>query len=290
MNSVPVFSLNDSGDDSIESNEEKEMSKEEKEDDSLTQGDEEDASQKEAPRNLKRASVSKSNSRNTLLEKTTAKIITQFRRLEEKRQMLQTKRNARLEDVKVLHKKILVTWIDVMNCQHEYNNQYIRSIETSQAVWHANSNSNHRPSSHDPSVSNRGERHATEKEAIQKQKVEQLARDLLAATDKRLKTLEEVNIMLTRELEDAKTECQMLDKELMEMTTRMLEMNDLLETLNDDGESEGDAEMSVKSGGSSAKKCNGNREVREYIVEKRSVTVHSKQTNPCTRNEGKIPR
>ena len=35
-----------------------------------------------------------------------------------------------------------------------------------------------------------------------------------------------------------KKECQMLDKELMETVTSMKEVNDFLETLNDDGVSE----------------------------------------------------
>ena len=64
MNSVPVFQKNDISDDSIEFTNEKEIIKEGKEEfemsdteDDMTQEDEEDASQKEAPRNLRRRNL-----------------------------------------------------------------------------------------------------------------------------------------------------------------------------------------------------------------------------------------
>jgi urease gamma subunit len=60
-----------------------------------------------------------------------------------------------------------------------------------------------------------------------------LAKDLLEATEKRMRTLEEVISLISRELNEAKQDCHALNKELVATEVQLLETEDVLETLNE---------------------------------------------------------
>jgi hypothetical protein len=228
-----------------------------------------------------------------LTEKLTAdKLAYQHRWLLNKHTTLLAKRDARLESVNVLHKKLLNTWSDKMKCQQEYGCQYMRSIETSQIVWESkiiadNTRHNSRQFSNGRSQLSK-ETLLQENERCAKQRVEQLAKDLLEATEKRIKTLEEVISLISRELDEAKQDCQALDKELVETEIQLLKTEGVI-TLNECEETQvADkshlAEMSThnETNRNMLRKCpqtksftyKSEREKREIVLRKRSQDLN----------------
>lgn len=225
----------------------------------------------------------KANNRQNI-KKIAVKLTHQYKRFEEKRKELKVKRDARLEDVNLMHQKLLSSLSEKIKCQNEYNHQYKRSIETSQAVWHSimTSQPNNKQSR---AASLAEELYSKDKMTNQTRKVERLGKELLEASEKRLKTLEEVSTMLTQELEEAKAEYFSLDKELVETVTCLEETSDILKTVKD-FENDEDVAPFASCGMSSILSDDGEqtpgtesytyksaREVRRFVVEKRSTTL-----------------
>jgi urease gamma subunit len=228
MNKIPITDLYGDSDEEYQNAEEEESHSTDEDDDASQPTDGEESQAKEQQFD------------NMTEKKTAEKLAYQHRWLLNKHKTLLAKRDARLENVNVLHKKLLSTWSDKMKCQQEYGHQYMRSIETSKIVWESkmtadNTRNNSRLSSNGRSQMNQ-ETLAQEKERCAKQRVEQLAKDLLEATEKRMRTLEEVISLISRELNEAKQDCHALNKELVATEVQLLETEDVLETLNESEE------------------------------------------------------
>lgn len=226
------------------------------------------------------------------MKKIAAKLSQQYRRLEEKKKVLKTKQDARLKDVDLLHRKLINSWKEKIKSQNEFDHQYMRSIETSQAAWQSMMSPNpinkHKSSSHGLTEN------LNNKDTNQRRKVERLAKDMLEVNQKRLKTLEEVANMLTQELEEAKTECLSLDKELAETKLFMEETADILNNLKD---CDDDDSATFISCGMSILSDDDNQsqntesytyktksETRTLVVEKTSTTLYT----PFVRETGNM--
>lgn len=222
-----------------------------------------------------------------------AKVADQYKRLEEKWQELQAKRNARLEDVNSLHKKLLGSLAEKIKCQNEFSQQYIRVVESSQAYWLSERGSEKsRPSSHGLTYFPK-DVPLKEKEANHKRKVEKLAKDLTESTEKRCKTLEEIVSLLTQDLEEAKNECHSLEKELDETAFSLQETLDIFNLLNSSEEAEEERStatfvscgVSVLSENAGQPPNTGSitsTEIRGFVLQKRSTTL----LPSCVRDPG----
>ncbi|XP_046648484.1 uncharacterized protein LOC124338452 isoform X2 [Daphnia pulicaria] len=206
MNKIPITDLYGDSDEEYQNAEEEE---------SHSTDEDVDASQ---PTDGEESQAKEQQFDNMTEKQTAEKLAYQHRWQLNKHKTLLAKRDARLEN-------------------QEYGHQYMRSIETSKIVWESkmtadNTRNNSRLSSNGRSQMNQ-ETLAQEKERCAKQRVEQLAKDLLEATEKRMRTLEEVISLISRELNEAKQDCHALNKELVATEVQLLETEGVLETLNE---------------------------------------------------------
>lgn len=205
------------------------------------------------------------------MEKVATKLSQFYRRLEEKQEDLVAKRDARLRDVNVLHSKLLRNLEDKTKSQSEIAQHHKRCILTSQAVWQAMLT---RPM-------NCSSPFNVDLTSDNKRKSERLAKELLEADEKKLKALEEVTVMLTQELEEAKAECCSIKKELDTMTSFLAEaadiLNDVIVCENDEPATFISCGMSIPCNDANpdteANTSKSEREERRlFFVEKRSST------------------
>ncbi|XP_032781875.2 uncharacterized protein LOC116919949 [Daphnia magna] len=241
------------------------------------------------------------------LKSVAEQIAHQHRKLLNKHQILLGKRRATLQNINLLHDKLLNIWNEKMKSQHEYGYQYLRSIENSQTTWQSKINDSCKRS--DLASSNGHKRTGDETVAqihgrSSKHEVERLGKDLLDSSEKRLKTLEEVVSLISKELEEAKQECGLLDKELADTVIHLEEKEVLLNIINENEETEvADGKihscgLPMQSNGSNRKKIThyshsqpytfkSEREITEFVVEKRSTTVYPTFLNNSGNNNQK---
>lgn len=238
---------------------------------------------------------------NKSLEDVAEQISHHHRRLLNKHQTQLAERRTILENISILHDKLLNIWNDKMKTEHEYGYQYLRSIETSQAVWQSKLTAGSCKRSDQSSPYGRwdscDETLAQKNDRSKKQKVERLGRDLLESTEKRLKTLEEVASLINKELDEAKKECGLLDKELAETVINLEEKEEVLKMLNENEETEiesgkfpsrgmhrTNSNQETHRSHSQSYTYKSEREIAEFVVEKRSTASYPAYVNNPGKN------
>ncbi|KAI9558217.1 hypothetical protein GHT06_014970 [Daphnia sinensis] len=241
------------------------------------------------------------------LKSVAEQIAHQRRKLLNKHEILLGKRHAALQNISLLHDKLLNMWNEKMKSQHEYGYQYLRSIENSQTTWQskmADSCMRSNLASSNGHKQTDGETMAQINVRNSKQEVERLGRDLLDSSERRLKTLEEVVALISKELEEAKKECGLLDKELADTVIHLEEKEVLLKIINENEENEvadekiDSREMPMQSTGINRNKMihrshpqpytfKSEREITEFVVEKRSTAIYPTYVNNSGNNNQK---
>ncbi|XP_057380059.2 uncharacterized protein LOC130702397 [Daphnia carinata] len=316
MYSIPVINLPDEWDEESEETEE-EVSQtldegEEDDDETLypiTHRDASTATDEDVDQKTDGRIQRKSKKIGSSLKNVAEQIVHQHRKLLNKHEVLLGKRRATLQNISLLHDKLLNIWNEKMKSQHEYGYQYLRSIENSQTTWQSKMTESCK---RNDLASSNGHKQTGDETVVQihrrssKQEVERLGRDLLDSSEKRLKTLEEVVSLISKELEEAKKECGILDKELAETVIYLEEKEEMLKMINESEETEvADGKvhsrgMSMQSNGSNRNKMihrsppqpytfKSEREITEFFVEKRSTAIYPAYGSNSGNNKQEVP-